>query len=438
MKKTALTLLLLFALLVAGTRAAMAGWESFFDQDGNLLPEVIDLGEQKRQADWMPQLPDWAPDWADSLTQATYHAYALPSGETVLLPTTSTLFFMALNPKESGLIGREGEFFSSVLAMNVQGAGQILGGNATGKDLVKGIFELLNLPYTDELADAAINGEDAWSTYLKKDAQNIFGILRDAMTADKHNLYLVALLYGNCEASPVGCPPELLAAMNPPGKTQVGSPSAPRCPAPKVTQGQITGVASKTAPNYALVTGQDPDKRGVDLQFTLTIAPTVLEYYTLEKTSSKLCISPSGSIVDTPPPVEKNCLPPNRYEEKETEECVQHTRTFCEQARGIRATASLKQSSRDWITGELAEWYTGAHLIQPDWLWRQDQGQGGCDGSNTYRWTLTLPRVQVRDPGFYGMKITGETLGTPVSSPRLIDQPAGEFDVYLMMTSLIK
>jgi len=437
MKERVWILVLLCVLLAASVRPVSAGWGDFFDQNGNIQPGVIDLGEQRRQADWMPQLPEWAPEWADQLTQATYHAYALPSGETVLLPTTSTLFFMALNPQESGLANLSGEVYGSGVGMVIQGGGEILGGNVTGADLVKGVFKLLGLPYTDEIADAAIRGEDAWSVLWKEDARNIFDILKKAMRDDKH-LYLAALLYGKCDVSPVGCPPELLAAMNPPDRTQVDAPSAPRCPAPKVTPGQISAAASKTAPNYALVTGQDPDKRGVDLQFTLTIAPTVLEYYTLEKTSSRLCISPAGSIVDTPPPVEKICLPPNRYEEKEVEECVLHTRSFCEQARGVRATASLKQSSRDWITGELAEWYPGAHLIQPDWLWTQEKGTGGCDGSNTYRWTLNIPKVQVRDPGFYGMKISGETLGTPVSSPRLIDQPAGEFDVYLLMTSLIR
>ncbi len=341
------------------------------------------------------------------------------------MPTASTLFFMALNPVESGLINASGDIAFTGLSM--------VGGKnvSSGKDLLTLIFDSLKIPYASELADALINGESAWSWIWNKDPRHLFDVLLDNIKDDK-SLYLVFLMYDSCAKAPTGCPPELLALMPP----KNGNPSEPQCPSPKVTQGQITAVASKTAPNYAIVTGQDPNKRGVDLSFTLTIQPTVLEFWTLEKETGKYCVSPSGNIVDVPPPVEQNCKSPNTYKEVEVERCEQHVKTFCEPAGNVRASASLKQSSRDWITGELAQWYPGAHLIKPDWGWTQ--GQGGCDGSNTYRWTLNLPNVQVRDPGFYAMKITGTTLGTPVSSPRNFDQPAGEFDVYLMMTTIIK
>lgn len=420
-KLSALVVLLL--LLLGQTAPVFADWGDFFDENGELKPGVVDLGEQKVPADWMPDLPDWVPIY-DGM--ATYHMYALPSGETILMPSATTLFFMAMNPVQSGLINASGDIVFT-------GLGMVGGKNvSSGKDLLTTIFNMLQIPYASELADALISGQDAWSWIWKNDPRHLFGILWNNIVKDK-NLYLVYLLYNNCATAPTGCPPELLALMTP---KDGNNPQTPQCPAPKATPGQISAVASKTAPNYAIVTGQDPEKRGVDLQFTLTIAPTVFEYYTLEKETGKYCVSPSGFIVDTPPPVEANCKAPNTYREIERYTCEKQVMTFCEAAGTVRATASLKPSSRDWITGELAQWYTGAHLIKPDWAWTQ--GQGGCDGSNTYRWTISIPRVQVRDPGFYTMKITGTTLGTPVTSPRNIDQTAGEFDVYLKMTRIIK
>jgi hypothetical protein len=213
-----------------------------------------------------------------------------------------------------------------------------------------------------------------------------------------------------------------------------------KCGAPSVTQGRISGTAVKTAPNYAIVTGQDPEKRGVDLQFTLTIEPTIFRYYTLEerKEVNKRCIAPNGSLAELPPPIKDNCKAPNRYveEEEEVEYCVLHEQTFCEQAR-VLASASLKKSSRDWILNDLAQWYPGATLIRPDWNWRYGASQG-CDASNTFRWTLVQEKVQIRDPGFYAMTLSGITSGTPVSQSRSFQIPAGEFDAYLMMTTIIK
>ncbi|GAP10197.1 hypothetical protein BECAL_01360 [Bellilinea caldifistulae] len=213
-----------------------------------------------------------------------------------------------------------------------------------------------------------------------------------------------------------------------------------KCGAPSVTQGRITAAAVKTAPNYALVTGQDPEKRGVDLQFTLTIEPTIFRYYTLEerKEVNKRCVAPNGSMVELPPPIEQNCKAPNRYveQEEEVEYCVLHEQTFCEQAR-VLASASLKKSSRDWILNDLANWYPGATLIRPDWNFRYGANQG-CDAFNTFRWTLVQEKVQIRDPGFYAMSVSGITSGTPVSPSRSFQIPAGEFDAYLMMTTIIK
>jgi len=450
MKRIVYTLIL-FVLLSVSVQPVQAGWGDFFDENGNLKPGVVDLGQQKVPADWMPDVPGWVPDWLYD-GAAAYHMYALPSGKTVLLPSATTLFFMAINPKESGLVNADGSVGSG-LGYAIWGIGDLAGGNMTGRDVVAAVLEALNIPYARELADAVIRGENAWSTLKEGDALNLFRIFKQAMGQDR-NLYRVMLLYGSCQNSPTGCPQALIDELKrrgncppalcpdgvPPGSRPTPDRVVQKCGAPSVTQGKISAAASKTAPNYALVTGQDPEKRGVDLQFSLTIEPTIYRYYTLEerKEINKRCVSPSGSIVELPPPIEQNCKAPNRYieQEEEVEYCVLHERTFCEQAR-VLASASLKKSSRDWILNDLAQWYPGAALIRPDWNWRFATSQG-CDASNTFRWTLVQEKVQIRDPGFYTMSLSGITSGTPVSQSRSFQIPAGEFDAYLMMTTIIK
>ena len=78
-----------------------ASWGDFFQTDGTLKPGVIDGGQVSQPADWMPSIGPLAA-WGVSL-DATYHVYTAPDGSTMMTPTASTLFFMAMNPTASGL-----------------------------------------------------------------------------------------------------------------------------------------------------------------------------------------------------------------------------------------------------------------------------------------------------------------------------------------------
>ena len=432
MKRLWLVLVLALLLAFPALSAAQADdgnggttdWGSFFDANGNLLPGVKDLGVQTVEVPWMPQLPDWVPfDFS-----AKFHMYATETGATVLVPTASNLFFMALNPYESGLFNSEGQV-ALPLAWNIQGAAFTLSGAAdlSPASVLQAIGEALGIPFTSELADAIINGQDAWSTISFWDAYNIFDKLWTLSTKDTA-LYTVFLLYSNCASSPVGCPPELaelmkkLAATNPPKVPNT------QCQASRVEKGQISAKGIKTAPNYVLVTGQDPEKRGVDLRFELTISPTIYYYYLWEEVED-------GQTCAAGAPVE-NC-PADQLITLTHLECVEHKLAFCEPASNVRAQANLAESSRDWILNDLAKVYYGASLYHPDWVWTQG-GSGGCDGSKTYRWQLSIPAVQVRDPGFYNLTVAGATDGTPVSEPRSFRITNGQFDAYLMETTIIQ
>ena len=73
------------------------GWSEIVDADGNIRYDTLtDLGVVQQDASWMPDLPFIG-------GQATYHEYLTPSGDKVVVPSASTLFFMALNPEASGL-----------------------------------------------------------------------------------------------------------------------------------------------------------------------------------------------------------------------------------------------------------------------------------------------------------------------------------------------
>ena len=99
------SLLTLFPLLVFPTQVLAqqqsapvnqsSMWGEVVDQNGNILyNNLTDLGTVQQSASWMPSIP------GIGNLQASYHEYQTASGNIVVLPTASTLFFMALNPQE--------------------------------------------------------------------------------------------------------------------------------------------------------------------------------------------------------------------------------------------------------------------------------------------------------------------------------------------------
>ena len=80
-------------------------WDQVFDENGNLRSDIVDLGETTETPSWMSvDLP-----FGQSLDlEANYHRYQTADGNMVILPSASTLFFMAMNPQESGLADSAG------------------------------------------------------------------------------------------------------------------------------------------------------------------------------------------------------------------------------------------------------------------------------------------------------------------------------------------
>ena len=192
-------------------------WNEVFLSDGNLNPDLIDLGVTTDHTEWMSMdLP-----FGQTIDlEANYHRYQTASGNIVVLPSASTLFFMAMNPQTSGLANTYG------------GLGNGLGGVISFLGLVAGDnldwsrIQTDHPEYTqpNQFWNAVLNGQqDVW-TYFSG-----WGFITNLlqMSWDDVALRSVYLLYmngiQNCSSLPGGCS----GIVTPP-------PPARECPDPTV------------------------------------------------------------------------------------------------------------------------------------------------------------------------------------------------------------
>src|SRR5512138_463584 len=119
-------------------------WSEVVNADGSInYSNLTDSGVVTQQADWMPNIPLVGP------LEAEYHVYYTASGNTILMPTATTLFFMAANPNESGYLAA-----SSTLGTN---AGNVSADAPSGIASLGSIWaSLTNQPGGEEMM-AAIN-----------------------------------------------------------------------------------------------------------------------------------------------------------------------------------------------------------------------------------------------------------------------------------------
>jgi len=389
-------------------------WGEVIDEDGNILyANLTDIGEIQVAADWMPNIP-----FING--QATYHEYLTPSGNVVVMPSATTLFFMALNPEESGIndssyaLGNGLGVFETMLAGYVSPADLATMGYASPADFYQ----------------AVINGETNIFTF---DFMGQFLLdLLDTSIADQ-NLYTMLLLYtaGNCAAVPGGCPPGI----------NIPTPSPPPvCPAPFIQTNPIqvtggSGEGGKTAPQNPVVIGQDPERRGVDVQVNVLIPPVIYHYFRAIRHEDQVCVwDNSGTSTGCPG------HPGNPYWQTEVNvwyECEEHTLVFPDYLASVRVSVSLTADSRNWILTDLAQAYPGAHLIHPDFSY-SFPGPGSLLGDQSVAWTTTIPRIQTADPGDFETTVTVRTSGTPVSAPRQAQVNLGQFSVELVEVTLIE
>ena len=394
-------------------------WGEVVDQSGNIrYDNLSDLGTVQESADWMPSIP------GIGSIPASYHEYQTPSGNIVVLPTASTLFFMAINPQESGLAQSD-----SQLGM---GGGMFLEAPGLIKGMLQGYIDLAaitSLGYTNQdnfFSDVIAGKQSIWSVMGPKTVDFLWDLANQSLT--DRSLYTMVLLYtlGNCASVPGGCPQN--ASLPTP-------PLPPSCSTPIVKSGAITVAAKKLAPSNPLVVGQDTAKRGVDLTWEVRVEPTVYIYGVSVPVMGKVCVSWDGKGTSncTTSKGEDGILQQKiiRYD------CEQRTQLYPEGLNWVTPSASLSQTSRDWILNTLSIMYPNAYLHHPTFSFAGNPGTGSFQG-NTFVWDFTQTHIQVADPGHFDLAVAGATTGTPVSSWRGFSKSGGQFPVYLEEAVIIQ
>ena len=404
-------------------------WSEVFQPDGSLQPTLQDMGVVTQQVDWVPDLGVLGLNG-----EAEYHVYVTPSGNTVAMPTATTLFFMAANADKSGFNDASGYVMNGA-GSQIRTAGMVTSNPKQAFAQMAqslGLWDEVKDKYTspDEFADAVISGKETWSWGLG-DIKNMLSTLLKNSKGDKA-LYTAFLLYtpDSCKLSPVGCPAPVNDDDNPP-------PAPPsECAPPSIHKGKISGTARLVAPPFPLVVGQDPDKRGADLEFTLTIQPTIYTWYE-QHTYQECRPAPAGDGRGCPASLSGNSGTVGNpyYTVVVWTDCTPHKITLPERANWVKAVASLTPKSREWITrGSLGIRYPGAYLHHPDWSWF-NLGTGGFDGP-VYTWRYLAERVQVADPGEYTLTLDGYTSGTEVAAGRSFHLVVGSFEVAVFTSTL--
>jgi hypothetical protein len=389
-------------------------WGEVIDENGNILfANLTDLGEIQVEADWMPNVP-----FING--QATYHEYLTPSGNVVVMPSATTLFFMALNPEESGMNASNYALGNGLGVFETMLAGYVSPG------------DLADMGYTSpaDFYQAVINGE---ANIFTLDFMGGFLLdLLDMSIADQ-NLYTMLLLYtaGNCDAVPGGCPPGVDIPTPPP---------PPICPAPYIQTNPIqmtggSGEGGKIAPPNPVVIGQDPEQRGVDVQVNVLIPPVVYHFFEPVPHTELVCApDETGQGAGCP---EHPGDPNWKTEVNIWYECVEHVQAFPDTLNLAQVSIRLTAASRNWILTELAQAYPGAALLHPDFSY-SFPGPGTLLGDQSITWTTTIPRIQTADPGDFATSVFVRTTGTPVSAPRQAQVSLGQFMVELVRVSLIE
>jgi len=403
-------------------------WGEVVDQDGNIrYDNLTDLGTVQETVDWMPSIP------GIGNVPATYHEYQTPTGNVVVLPTASTLFFMALNPEESGLGGAD-----SQLGM---GAGMALEAPGIIQGMLQGYIDpstIASLGYTsqDQFFSDVIDGkQNIWSVLGDHTIDFLWSLANASLT--DQSIYTMILLYtpGSCDHIPGGCPENAKLPDLPP---------APSCTTPVVTRGAITVTASLIAPPFPLVIGQDDSKRGADVTWEVRVAPTTYTYGVEVPVLGTQCVpwsSGSGTSNCQIPSTDSNGI--THYQPGILQQvvvgynCEKRTDIYPESLNWVTFTVSLSEESRDWILNILSIRYPEAYLHHPTFNFAGFLGSGGFQG-DTYVWTLTQNQVQVADPGNFDLIVAGATSGTPVSQSRGFSRVGGEFAVWLKETAIIK
>ena len=240
----------------------------------------------------------------------------------------------------------------------------------------------------------------------------------------------------------------LYGAPTPPPPTPGATPppTAEECPLNlRVSQQPPTINASKSAPPYPIVAGQDQTKRGVDVSASIQVYPAIVKYDVPKY--ERECQYVGGTVTDSTchAPAHPGLQPgtwANQIGWKKVKVfvgCETKTEVYPDHIASATLEADLAPESISWITTDLAAKYPGAHVYQAHWsLWPgRAPTQGGLspDGASLNVLYQGLP---LADPGSYTLSLQGTTTGTPFTQPRAFSFSAPDFDVHLLESTIIQ
>lgn len=391
-------------------------WGEVLNPDGSVnYTGMVDNGVVTQPAEFMPSIP------GIGQINAEYHVYTTTSGNQILMPTATTLFFMAASPDSalytnpslgttpigiSGAASSEGNTLVGIAALGNLFSGSIQSGGE----------------YNQSFFNSVLGGEQNIWQVGPTGIANLFASFMGLSLAESSlYTYMIMVPPGGCTSSPAGCTPEQLTIATPPPTEVVTETPAPvDCPPPQVVPGKISFDGQKVAPNYPLVVGQDPGKRGVDFLFSASVAPT--KYITYVQVADYICVDSPGS------PGGNSCGVGERREVTGYH-CEQHVESYDECIDTAHGSVSLSQSSRDWILKELSIRYPEAYLHKPEF---------GFGSSSACSWSDTVKEVPIADPGYWDLFVNGSTAGTPVSGARDFGGKVDTFEAWLKEIAIIK
>jgi hypothetical protein len=335
----------------------------------------------------------------------------------------------------------------------------LVGNTLTPEKLV----QLASQGYTDpkNFFQAVIDSkENIWSLINFNFLGELF-----KMSQDSNFLVNALLLYingvANCADIPGGC------NGLPVGQQCVGDDCVPTpsiCPSASISQGQPTPAIEKVAPDHPLVVGQDPARRGADVQISASIPPVVFTWYETvqEKPSCRYDSTGEGAGCGGPTDRYKSVTDangqsiswtsimadnPNWQEIPGAMHCIQHVEILPETVTSLQATAELNAESRYWILNDLAEKFYQASIHQPAFTLVPGMAQvsTGCDGNHVCSAQALAANVPFADPGTFDLKLWVTTSGTsftyhgisiPITQPRVL-YAAGSLQVYVTLVTLL-
>jgi hypothetical protein len=350
--------------------------------------------------------------------QYTYYRYITPCGNVVIMPATFTSLFATLDPSAlppEGWLGIGTGLYSTADGMaSIRGmrtpSGKIVG------EMIDGVLQLCGvLPEEEnEFYQDMLNGQGCawtmgyetaselsqfWSSQFvpEKSENNPLGIMPSAVLVYPAADCAKLDRFGGCP-----CDPE------PPA-------SATQCPAPTITTQIIYADVKKIAPVNPVVIGQDPQKRGADIEANVTVPPVVYTWYEAIPVYGEYCKPWRWGD-------EGEACQVNWYDAWNTGtlqtyisryECRQHVEIYPDQVVSMSVSSVLSTPSRGWITGDLATKWYNAVVKQPTFMLVPGYGTYTpyCDGAKVCRGQADALRVPFRDPGNFLLQLTGMTRG---------------------------